>query len=104
MKRISRISIRISDVTGKVILTSHCIADVGVEKKIICSLDLSLEIRNIITGDYYCTVWIGMGDMDNYLLDYCSVDNVLHFNVVNEKTKFWAESWGSFYSDSLSLS
>jgi len=100
---LDRISLTIKNINDEVVLTSHLSSlKLSIEKQSFYYVkNLTLAISNLISGDYYCNIWIGGGDLLNYGDDYYSVDNVLYFTVRNNNIYKWYNSWGQITVDNI---
>ncbi len=93
---VSRISLRVTNNMGAHILTTHTSVSCSLLKGEIQVIPMTLTIPELISGEYWCTVWIGEGDLGNYKCDHFSVEEVLHFAVINDQTHRWFPNWGNF--------
>lgn len=93
---VSRISLRVTNNMGTHVLTTHSNISCPLAKGETQVIPMTLIIPELISGEYWCTVWIGEGDLGNYKCDHFSVEEVLHFAVINDQTHRWFPNWGNF--------
>jgi lipopolysaccharide transport system ATP-binding protein len=98
---VSRVSLRVTNNLGVHILSTHAVVNIKLMKDEIKTIPLTLIIPELISGEYWCTVWIGEGDLSDYKCDHFSVEEVLHFAVVNDKKQKWHSNWGHLNSQIL---
>ncbi|MFM7399906.1 MAG: ABC transporter ATP-binding protein [Bacteroidota bacterium] len=93
---ISRISLRVTNNMGTHVLTAHTSVSCSLLQDETRVIPMTLLIPELISGEYWCTLWIGEGDLGNYKCDHFSVEEVLHFAVINDQTHRWFPNWGNF--------
>jgi lipopolysaccharide transport system ATP-binding protein len=105
IRKFDRISITVKDSMENPVSTNHLInlgLVVNPDSEIVID-DLTLDCNMFLSGNYYCNIWIGNGDLLNYGDDFYSIDKVLFFSVVNNRVKKWHYSWGTNNSNFLKI-